>query len=513
MIFDASTLSLPLTLEADLCVIGSGAGGSAAAMIAAEAGMRVVMLESGDYLTPRDMTQREEQMFTRLFWESGARATVDGSVKIIQGKGVGGSTLHNLNLCKRIPAPILRHWEETRGLKNLPLSKWKSLYDEVEMLLEVGFIPDEMINRHNRLLQRGCEALGWQGGFMRHNRTGCVGSGFCEVGCAFDAKNNACKVLVPRIISAGGEIITRCHASRLVHENGKVKAVEAFSVNPFNGKPDGKITIHAKQVCVSASATGTAALLLRSEVPHPEGSIGKSLHIHPAVVAVGEFDERIEAWKGIPQAYECTQFLDFEAAHTNSDASEFSRLWIINAFAHPMGASTMMPGIGRQHFEMMQRYPNMAVLTAMLHDSTNGKVIPHGKAGLKIDYRLNEEDRAELHFGLKACAQLLLAAGAKRVIVPSDPLIEIARPEQINLIDAITISSGNIDVTAVHPMSSVPMGDDKNAAAVDSTGKFHSLDGLWIADGSLFPTSIGVPPQLSIYSLGLHVGREIVKHQ
>jgi choline dehydrogenase-like flavoprotein len=99
MIFDAARLPLPLRLKADLCIVGSGAGGAAAAMIAAEAGLRVVVLEAGAYLTPADMVQREEEMLPLLYWDSGGRTTKDRAVKIHQGRGVGGSSLHNLNLC------------------------------------------------------------------------------------------------------------------------------------------------------------------------------------------------------------------------------------------------------------------------------------------------------------------------------------------------------------------------------------------------------------------------------
>jgi len=254
-------------------------------------------------------------------------------------------------------------------------------------------------------------------------------------------------------------------------------------------------------------------------VPHPEGSIGATLRIHPAVVVIGEFAEPVEAWRGIPQAYECTEFLDFETAvadmerGTSHGTTKANRLWLLNAFAHPMGASTMMPGMGEAHCEIMQRYPKMAVLTAMLHDHTKGRVQPEGDLGLSIDYNLIEEDRHELHFGLKACARLLLAAGAKRAIIPCDPLIEVNRLGQVEAIGRSSLHSGKVDVAAVHPMGSVPMGDNPATAAVDTNGRVRSVEGLWVADGSLFPTSIGVPPQLSIYSMGLHVGRAIVEQE
>lgn len=516
MIFDANNLPSSTTLQADLCIIGSGAGGSMVAKVAAQAGMKVIVLEAGAYITPEMMTQREEEMFPKLFWESGGRNNKDNNIHIYQGKGIGGSTLHNLNLIKRIPNPILQHWFEKRELKNLSLQNWDGIYTEVEQMLGVSSITEENMNAHNILLKQGCEALGWKGGLMKHNRSGCVGSGFCEVGCAFDAKNNACKILVPEAVKAGAEFITHCQASKISHSNNRVTGVEAYVMDTERQMPKHKIEIKAKTICLSASATGTAAIILRSGLPHPEGSVGETLHIHPAVMVAGEFNQPVKAWEGIPQSYECTEFLDFEQAlkqennHTNNFVKKPNRLWIINAFAHPMGTSTLLPGHGKNHHELMKHYANMAVFTAMLHDQTCGSVKPINNLGLEINYQLKKNDSDELREGLKACAKLILAAGAQRAIIPTNPVLEIRNEEELKKIDSLEINKQTLDLAAVHPMSTVPMGDDKKISAVDSTGKYLHTEGLWVADGSLFPTSIGVAPQLSIYSMGLHVGKHLV---
>ncbi|NUQ73495.1 MAG: GMC family oxidoreductase [Polyangiaceae bacterium] len=502
MIFDASTLPLPLRLRADLCVIGSGPGGAMAAMVAAEKGLSVVLLEAGEFLTPADMVQREEVMFPLLYWEGGGRTTKDRGIHIHQGRGVGGSSLHNLNLCKRIPSEVLARWRETRGLSTLPPATWDELYREVEALLAVSEVPRSMWNRHNLALEAGARALGWAGAGLSHNRTGCIGSGYCEVGCSYDAKNNAAKVLIPRAVKAGAEVLTRCQAIRVEHKGGRVRGVVAAALDAATRKAIGEVFIEAGRVCVAASATGTAAILIRSEIPDPSGETGNTLRIHPAVVAAGEFDEPIYAWRGIPQTFECTEHLEF-------DRDDGHRSWIVTAFAHPVGTSTLIPGHGASHRALMERYAHLGAFTAMLHDHTAGRVRPDGDFGVSIEYWPDEADRRELAHGLWACARLLVAGGARRIIIPSRPPRFYNANESIEDLREFSIELGALDLTAVHPMGTVPMGDDPKRSAVDSEGKHHHMEGLWVADGSLFPTSIGGPPQLSIYALGLHVGRAL----
>ncbi|AWV88921.1 GMC family oxidoreductase N-terminal domain-containing protein [Bradymonas sediminis] len=509
MIFDASTLDLPLHIEADLCIIGSGAGGAAAAMVAAEAGLSVVVLESGAFIPPAQMNQREEDMFPELLYANGSQTNKNRSCTIVQGRALGGSTVHNINLCKRIPDAILKQWHRDHQLEHLSLQTWDGLYTEVEALIGVSEIPETRRNPHNQLLQDGVENLGWRGGGLRHNRTGCIGSGFCEVGCAYDAKNNATKVFIPRAVDAGAQFLTHCRAVTVRHRNGQVLGVDALALDPTTREVIGEVRIDAERVCVSASATGTPALLLRSRLPGPQDAIGNALRVHPALVAAGRFDARVQAWKGIPQSYECTEFLNFEAAHKSPDAPG-NRTWIIPAFAHPVATAKMLPGWGEAHRELMASYDHFAVFSAMIHDLSAGKVRPSGKLGVDIKWWPDEADQRELLFGLARTVELLFASGAAEVIVPMRPPRILKPGDSLDWIEALEMEPGLIDMTAVHPMGSVPMDDDPARAAVDSRGKFHAATGLWVADGSLFPTSIGVPPQVSIYAMGLHVGRAIV---
>ncbi len=272
--------------------------------------------------------------------------------------------------------------------------------------------------------------------------------------------------------------------------------------------------------CFNPLSAGALLQAVPNGLPDASGQTGNNLHVHPALVAAGEFDEPVRAWKGIPQSYECTEFLDLDAAHPGTKADKKAkaradkvglRTWLIPAFAHPVSTATILPGWGKEHRQLMERYDRLAVFTGMVHDQSPGKVLPKGELGVQIEWWPNEKDRRELTFGLARSAELLFAAGAKRVFIPTRPVTVLEPGDSVEPLEKLELEPGLIDITAVHPMSSVPMGDDPKKAPVDSRGKHHHVEGLWVADGSLFPSSIGVPPQMSIYAMGLHVGRAIAK--
>ncbi len=481
-IVSARDLKSDLTLEADLCVVGTGAGGAMVARQAAVAGLRVVALEEGPTLRTEMFTQREDEMIPLLFQEAGARATIDGAVTILQGRGLGGSTVHNTNLCKRAPDDVLARWPDgwrTRDL--LPH------YEAVERELNVKPIETRRINRNNALLKSAVEKLGWRGAVLSHNREGCVGSGFCELGCPVDGKQNALKVLLPAAQRAGARIVSDCRAEAILLEGGRAVGVRARATHAT-------VTVQAP-VCLAGSAIGSALLALRSHFPDEKNQIGRGLHLHPGVAVAGLFDDPVEGWIGIPQSYECTEHLSFDE---ESDA----RVWIVPGFAHPAGAASLLPGFGAAHKQRMRDYSKMAIFVAMLHDQSEGTVEASSDGRPLIRYELNSSDQRALLHGMQACTRLMFAAGARRVLLPFATPLELDAPSE-NLqhhyrpLDPL--------LTAVHPMGTMALG-----RVCDGEARVRGITHLWVADGSLFPSSIGGPPQLTIYAAARKVAAQIV---
>ncbi|MBX7190477.1 MAG: GMC family oxidoreductase [Sandaracinaceae bacterium] len=489
----------PLSLSCDVAIVGSGAGGSMAAYELAGRGLSVVVLEEGAYHRPRQFDQREEHMLPSLFRELGGQRTDDLSLLVLSGRGVGGSTVHNTNLCKRTAPEILAHWREEFGLSGLETATLDPLFAEVESLLGVVPIRPEQLSSHNAVFKRGVEALGHAGGMLSHNRDDrCIGSGFCELGCAYDGKKNALRVLLPEAMRRGAVVVSDARVDRVVYDDRRASAVRGRLLDE-HGVPRGDFEVRCEAVCLAGSAIGSASVALRSGLPDPHQQIGRHLHLHPGVAVAGRFEERVEGWRGIPQSYECTEFLDL------SPGSE-RRAWILPSFAHPVGTATVTPGFGPRLLSAMRAYPHLGVLAAMVHDVTEGRVYLEGDR-TRIAYVPGASDRAQLALGAREASRILLAAGARDVMMPGVPPATIRTEAELEEITEERFHPHDVPLTAVHPMGSMRMGTDPRSSVVDATGRLHTMDNVWVTDGSLFPTSIGTPPQLSIYTFALKVAR------
>jgi choline dehydrogenase-like flavoprotein len=442
-------------------------------------------------------------MLPLLFEDAGGRSTEDMAIRVLQGRGLGGSTIHNTNLCKRTPDAILDLWATKYRVAGATPRDLRGSFETIERDLSVSEIPAAMRNTNNDLLREGCEALGWKGGPLRHNRVGCVGSGFCELGCAYDAKQNALKVMLPQAVAAGARVYVNVEVMRVLHDGARVTGVHGVA-RDADGRARATVDLRARVVVLAASAVGSAAIARRSAVPDPRGLLGRGLRLHPGAVVAGRFDRQVAGWRGIPQSYECTE-------HLSHDEGSDNRVWIVTAFAHPIGAAAALPGFGAAHMTSMRAYPYLAVLTAMVHDETSGEVAVGGDGRPVLRYQMTPPDRRQLAKGLAACARILLAAGAREVTIPAIPPKRLRSVGELDALDLSFVRPHAVPLTAVHPMGTMRMGEDAETSVVRSTGEHHQLRGLFVADGSLFPTSIGAPPQISIYAFAQHLAPHMVE--
>ncbi len=504
MIADLAVRGGDLAESADVCVIGSGAGGSVVAAELAEAGRSVVLLEQGPHWTRRDFSQREDEMLPRLFEEAGMRQTVDGGVTILQGRNVGGSTVHNLSYAFRTPPPILRAWREEHALPELSEAALEPSFRRVERGLRVKPIREDEVNRLNRLLREGAKRLDYSGFVARHNREGCVKSGYCILGCSYDAKQSMLVTYVPRADAAGARIYASARAERIEAEGGRVRRVLGHAVDA-TGRPQGSIEVAARAVVLAAGAVASPDLLLRSGLANGSGQVGRNLHLHPSVMVAGFWDEPIHAYRGIPQSFYIDEFIDLE-----KDPHSGYVLMPIAGF--PVLTAANLPGFGREHLRSMRGFSRMGGLLALLHDQSAGRVESGASLSRpEIRYALSEREQRLLATGLRHCAEVLRAAGAKRVAVPylDGPLL-LGPDDDLARIERRPVATGRVPIASTHPQSTCRMGGDPRRSVVGPFGESHEVAGLFVADMSVFPTSLGAPPQITTAALADRTAHHIL---
>jgi len=501
MIVDTSAVKDDVVLSADVCVVGSGAGGSVVAAELAAAGKSVVVLEEGRYWTSESFTQREEEMYPRLYRERGTKPTADYAVLVSQGRALGGSTLPSFCLCFRAPHQILDHWAEEYGLADLEHEAIFPFFEKVEIRIGVKEMTPADLNANNRVLVRGAERLGFRGRFLRHNRTDCIGCGYCAIGCAYDRKGDALTTFLADASKAGARLVPDAHAEKVVHENGAVRGVTGRFARMGRGKRL-RFRVDAPVVVLSAGALESPMLWLRSGLPNPHRQAGHRLHLHPYAVVAGVFDETIASWQGIPHSYVVDEFL-------NLDKSIEGGFLTLAASAQPIASAALVPGLGADHRRLMASYARTAAVAFFLHDRTTGDVSPDAKGQPVIDYRLSDEDKKDAMAAMRRASEILFAAGAKSVVLPYNDLVEIHQRHEIKVIEDRGIFANDPLFVSFHPQGTLPMGREPKASMVDSYGASHQVKGLYVADASVFPTSVAVPPQITVMALASRTARRI----
>ena len=310
MIYEFKDVKGKLKVEADVVVIGSGAGGAVAAHRLARAGKQVVLVEEGSYVKPHQFTTDSWAAMRQLYRDNGMRAMIGTMIiPTMQARCVGGTTLINSAICFRLPDDVLAEWVSEEKLKGLTPEVLAPLFDEVEQTLNISPEPDEVQGLNNLLMRKGCEALGWKGEPIRRNSRGCKGIGVCMSGCVEGAKMSMDRSYVPAFVDLAGDLYTDCRIEKVVVDKGRAVGVMGTFVNPVTlADSERTLEVRAKAVVLSCGTMGTPVLLLKNALANSSRQVGKNLHNHTATGMVGFFEEEVQAWNGVNQGYCCDQF-------------------------------------------------------------------------------------------------------------------------------------------------------------------------------------------------------------
>lgn len=375
---DAALLERNEVLEADVVVIGTGAGGGTTAERLARSGLKVIMVEEGRLYSDPDFKLSERESYTRLYQEGMSRVTADGGIAILQGRCVGGSTTVNWTSSFRTPSETLSFWESEHGVEGCDAKSLAPWFEQQEKRLSISRW-ERPPNTNNSLLRDGCAALGWHWDLIPRNVDGCWDLGYCGVGCPNNAKQSTLVTSVPGALSQGATLIHGLRADRLLHAQGKVIQLAASALDRDGVHPTGrKVFIEARHFVVAASAIGTPGLLLRSRVPDPHGQLGRHTWLHPVNATVAHFDERVDPFQGAPQSVYSDEFL-WRDGVTGAPGFKLEVPPL-----HPVMAAAVLPDHGARMTDQSARLPHTQSVIALLRDGFHPEN-PGGRVTLRDD--------------------------------------------------------------------------------------------------------------------------------
>lgn len=524
--------------ETDICIVGSGASGGVLARELSLQGLSVVVLEVGPWLDrsriPTDSAQWELRTQQYFYADDSTEqlrrdrvtyaASSDPSFKLSRVKAAGGATMHYEGFCARPHPGDLRRKSQTGLAVDWPLSFEELVphYDRVEAMLGVSgrldnpFEPPrapypnpaiEMSCAVKRV-KKGCDALGLHAAHApmailsraTNNRAPCNFCGGCWSGCFMGAISNMAQTYLPAAQKTGAEIRTGAMATRVVvTKNGKRAAgIEYFDAdNNLQFQP-------AKIVALCGNAVETPRLLLMSaRSDHPDGlanssgSVGRYFSCHTIASANGFFNERIDAYKGpningmVQDYYDHDDKRDFAGGYVIAlRNAEGGPLRFYKKYAAPknlfgsdliafvdnqFGRSASISAYG-EHFATEA---DRITLDPQEKD-TYGLPIP------QLNINLHANEHTMLRHMKKTVFDILEAAGARDI--------------------GEALAPGFL---GTHLMGTCRMGTDPSTSVTDPYGKCHDIDNLYIADGSIFPTSTAGNPTITIQALATRVAQRI----
>jgi len=508
----AITIGAQLTSDtvvgADVCVIGSGCGGASLACRLAEAGHRVIVVEQGAYWGSRDFDQREVHMLAKIDGGRGLDTSADGGAAMTYGHNVGGASVHYWADSYRTPADRLQRWAD-HGVTGHSLEALAPHFDQIEQDLNVHTVDDGSVNTMNQKLHDGAVAFGWDVKRVPQARRGCIRSGHCMQGCAYDAKQSQLVTYLPRAIAAGARVFADVRAQRLSSTKeavqGTAEQLVCAVVDRASGTPTGvTLTIKARVFVVAGGGYATPEFLLRQpglkqRLPH----LGEHFFCNPCAQVHGVFDHDIIQWRNIPAAWGVEHF---RRATTTVDGSYVEGGYLLMANQlHPATLAACLLVDGARQREIMRGYPRLGGTIAWIDDAEpdcEGRVWLDGDVETgrrRIHVPLDGGNGRRLRDAFLKQAHLLFQVGATEVFFGDVDDTRLTSKDQVAAAVArLDLRPARNVFAAPHPGGAARMGRDASDSVVGSDHRLHGSDNVYVADPSVFPTPPSMDPSLTI---------------
>lgn len=481
-------------ISGDVVIIGSGAAASILANGLIKSGRQVLMIERGEHSDPSTFTENEIDMVSELYADGALQMARDFRFQVFQGSCVGGSTVVNNAVCFKLPPEVLDIWNDVQGL-NAGLNKTGIInsMDKVYNMIGVSCVPemtkDEFLNPGGKLFLKGCEKMELnkspnQLDSVCANINGCLGCGYCNIGCRYGKKLSMLDTILPETQEMYGkdalQIIAGCEAMKIKSKGSEVTSV----ICRFkNGR---QIEVSGKTIVVSAGAISSSLLLIRSSIGVKNA--GKNLSFNLGSQMTAAFTDVINSYDGLQISHYLRRYP--------------SQGYIIETWYNPpMFQSTAMPGWFDDHYRNMKRYNKITCGGVLVGTESNAEVRNAGLTGREINYEPTKADFDRLLDGVILTGEIFLEAGAECVMPNTFKYYEFKNKSELRTLKDLVKDSSELSMGTGHPMGGNIMCSDSGRGVVNPEFKVFGYENLYVCDASVFPSSIGVNPQLTVMAL------------
>lgn len=487
-------------MEADVCIVGSGAAGAVLAYYLAGRGRDVLVLERGRYVEPRSFTEDEMEMMGKLYADGMFQQTDDFDFTILQGSCVGGSTVVNNAVSFDPPERVLERWNDPqRHDAGLHLPTLRDSVDEVTRLLSITRQTDTQLNPSARLFEEGVKSLEldeeMELDVVRANLKDCFGCGYCNIGCAYGKKLSMLDTVLPWAQErqpGDVRIVAECEVERLVPRTGPVDNVDHLRATLSDGRP---LTVRARDYVLAAGAVATPYLLRRSGIGR-DLPVGEKASFNMGAQLTAEFDRKLDAYDGL----QISHYLD----------PTDGRGWVMETWFNPPVAQALnMPGWFGEHFRNMRAYDRMMAVGVLVGTEGNARVGSSLLGGPAVHYQPTVGDLRTLADGLKTLGRILFAAGAERVLLNAWRQEEFTDPSELERLDRVALDPDYLTLGTGHPQGGCAVSRDPRKGVVGPDFRVHGYGNLHVCDASVIPSSLTVNPQLTIMGLARYAADAI----
>lgn len=466
----------------DAIVVGAGTSGGTMARDLAQAGLSVLILEAGPHLSRETYPRNELDGNSWLYWGGGIELNTDASIGTLRPRVVGGGGIVNQALMDRFDEVALDDFRAASGVDFFTTEALAPYYERAESAMALEEVPEQHRNRNAQIFAEGFARNGYQHKPLRRAESNCrfdEGNSCVEClgGCRIDSKQSPNVTSIPKALAAGARLISQMEVGE-VSESADGVVVQARGIDGATR------TFRGARLVLASGAIGNSKVLLASGFDDRLPRIGHNYYTHPQYMNLALYDEPVGAFRGPLQNYK-----------SNDPGFRRQGFKLENVFAGPVGIAMLVPGIAREHSEVMSQLENLACVEVCVRDTTPGRIrIRKGAKGVRgsigsapiIDKHLGDEDKRRRDRGMDAIRNIFYSTGA-RTIIP-----------------------GRIGI-GLHLMGGLSMGRGSGDSVVGADFKLHGSDRIWAADSSIFPNAPGINPSLTIQALSIMGAETIVK--